>query len=312
MTVAFLYPGQGSQRPGMLHTLPASPAITATLDEAAGILSRIGATDLDALDTSEVLHATTNTQLALVIAGVAAARSLTQDYGARPDFVAGHSVGAFPAAVTAGVLSFDEALEVVHLRGELMQRVCAGGGWGMGAALGLGVRDVRTLAQQVSTTDDALWIANINAPDQIVLSGTVVALQRAESAASCLGARRWQRLDLAVASHCPLQEPVAARLAEYLAGVPRRPQQVAYLSNLRGRRIRGNGEAVLDDLAWSVAHPVQWYDVMSVIGELGATHAIQMPPGQVLARLLPDAAPATRPIALDGSGFGRVVQAYRR
>ncbi|WP_371658164.1 ACP S-malonyltransferase [Streptomyces sp. NBC_00280] len=312
MTVAFLYPGQGSQRPGMLHTLPASPAITATLDEAAGVLSRTGATDLDALDTSEALHATMNTQLALVIAGVAAARSLTQDHGVRPDFVAGHSVGAFAAAVTAGVLTFDEALEVVHLRGELMQRVCGGGEWGMGAVLGLGVRDVRTLTQQVSTTDDGLWIANINAPDQIVLSGTAVALQRAESAARGLGARRWQRLDVAVASHCPLQEPVAARLAGYLAGVPRRPQQVPYLSNLRGRRIRGNAEAVLDDLARSVAHPVQWYDAMRVIGELGATHAIQMPPGQVLARLLPDAAPATRPIALDGSEFGRVVQAYRR
>ncbi|MFJ9381328.1 ACP S-malonyltransferase [Streptomyces sp. NPDC101455] len=312
MTTAFLYPGQGSQRPGMLHALPASPAITRTLDEAAGVLSRIGATGLDSLNTSVALHATTNTQLALVIAGVAAARALTQDHGLHPDFVAGHSVGAFAAAVTAGVLTFDEALEVVHLRGELMQRVCAGGEWGMGAVLGLSVREVRTLVQQVSTKDDCLWIANINAPDQIVLSGAVVALRLAESAAPGLGARRWQRLDVAVASHCPLQEPVAARLAGYLADVPRRRQQVPYLTNVRGRRIREDTEAVLDDLARSVARTVRWYDAMRVIGELGATHAVQMPPGRILARLLPDAAPATRPIAVDESGLGRVMQAWGR
>ncbi|MBZ3900361.1 ACP S-malonyltransferase [Streptomyces griseiscabiei] len=312
MSLAFLYPGQGSQRPGMLHALPTSPEVAETLGEAATALHRIGARDPDTLDTPEALRVTTYTQLALLIAGVAAARVLTEEHGLRPDLVAGHSVGAFAAAVTAGVLTFEEAIGAVHLRGELMRRVCADGQWGMAAVLGLGARDARTLTERVSTADDPLWVANVNAADQIVLSGTATALGRAESAAPGLGARRWKRLEVTVASHCPLQEPVAERLAGHLTGVPRRPQRVPYLTNVRGRRVREDAAAVLDDLARSVARPVRWYDATRVLAELGVTRAVQMPPGRVLARLMQAAAPGTRPIALDDAGIEQVLRTCSR
>ena len=122
MSLAFLYPGQGSQRPDMLRALPASPAVTRTLDEAALELDHTRwPAGLDDLDTAEALQSTTNVQLALLISGVAAARALTDDRGLVPAFVAGHSVGAFAAAVTAGVLTFAEAMSAVRLRGDLMR-----------------------------------------------------------------------------------------------------------------------------------------------------------------------------------------------
>ena len=109
---------------------------------------------LDVLDSAEALQSTTNVQLALLISGVAAARALTDDRGLVPAFVAGHSVGGFAAAVTAGVLTFAEAVAAVRLRGDLMQQKCSSGQWGMAAVLGLRLTAVSALADRVTTPDE--------------------------------------------------------------------------------------------------------------------------------------------------------------
>lgn len=312
MSVTFLYPGQGAQRPGMLRALPSSPAVTSTLDQAAAELDHMRwPGSLDDLDTVDALRSTTNAQLALLIAGVAAARALTDDSGVIPDFVAGHSVGAWAAAVTAGVLTFAEAMVAVRLRGDLMQQACSTGHWGMAAVIGLPSSTVRALADRVSTPGDPLWVANINAADQIVVSGTTTALERARGASRQAGARRWELLDVTIASHGPLQAPTAARLAAQLASVPRRTQRAAYLTNTRGRRVRSDSAAVVDDLAQAVARPVQWYDAMRLMIELGATLAIQLPPGHTLVSLLP-AEPGIDAIALDDNGIDQAVAAWER
>ena len=131
MSLAFLYPGQGSQRPDMLRALPASPAVTRTLDEAALELDHTRwPAGLDDLDTAEALQSTTNVQLALLISGVAAARALTDDRGLVPAFVAGHSVGAFAAAVTAGVLTFAKPCRRYGARrSDAAGLRAVGGGW---------------------------------------------------------------------------------------------------------------------------------------------------------------------------------------
>lgn len=313
MSVAFLYPGQGDQRPGMLRALPASPAAAKTLEEAAAELDyarRPGG--LDNLDSGDGLRSTTNVQLTLLILGVAAARAVTDDHGLIPDFVAGHSVGAFAAAVTAGVLTLGEAMAAVRLRGDLMQQVCTTRRWGMAAVLGLGATAVRALADRVSTPDDPVWVANINAADQIVVSGTTIALERANAAARQAGAHRWELLDVTIASHCPLQAPTAARVAVQLAHVPHRTQRVAYFTNTRGRRVRDDSAAVLDDLAQAVALPVQWYSSMRLMWELGARCGIQMPPGHTLAALAADSTPGMRLFALDEVGIQRAAAACAR
>jgi malonate decarboxylase epsilon subunit len=284
--IAFLYPGQGAQRAGMLANLPDSAATRSTLEEAAELLQAIGS-----LDGAEALASTTNAQLALLICGVATARTLTDEQGVSPDVVAGHSVGAFAAAVGAGVLTFPEAVEAVRLRGDWMARACASGHWGMAALTGLRLRAVRDLVNS-EAADDKLWIANINAVDQVVLGGTVAALDNARQAARRAGARRFEMLDVAVASHGPLQHDTARVVAQRLSMTPHRGQRAAYMTNVGARRIRDDPVAVLDDLATAVAHPVRWLDIMRLLPELGVVATIEMPPGDVLSRLVTATTPA--------------------
>lgn len=298
-SLAFLYPGQGSQEPGMLRALPNSHAAQQTIEEAEATLGGI-----DDLGSAAALESTTKSQLALLICGVAAARTFAQDYHVSPGFVAGHSVGAFAAAVTAGVLTLPEALIAVRQRGELMGRACASGQWGMAAVIGLRLQAVRNLLAAVDADSDDLWIANLNSADQVVLAGTAAALDMARQAARHAGARSCETLDVHVASHGPVQCGTARALAAHLAGIPARTQTAAYFSNVGARRIRDDPRAVLDDLANSVAHPVRWYDIARVLPEYGVTTAVQMPPGHVLSHLMSAAAPDVAVFSAADDGFG--------
>jgi malonate decarboxylase epsilon subunit len=293
----------------MLHTLPASPAVTDTLAEAQAVLTDLGVAG--DLDTVAALRDTTDVQIALVIAGAACARALTRDHGLTPAFVAGHSVGAFAAAVAADVLTLREALVAVRLRGDLMRAACEGRDWGMGAVTGLPTAAALRLAEETATADDPLWVANVNSATQTVLSGTAAALTAAADAAKGLGARSFDLLDVSVASHCPLQDETARRVAEHLADVPDRTPTARYLTNVRGRSV-GTAVQVVDDLANAVAHPVQWYDATRLMAELGATCAVQMTPGRVLAQLLTSAVPSMTAIALSDSDFESVAVTARR
>ncbi|MDT5009238.1 MAG: malonate decarboxylase epsilon subunit [Mycobacterium sp.] len=306
MSLAFLFPGQGSQRPNMLSALPDSPATAAVLDEFRSRQPGLGLAE--DIDSPTALTETTNVQIALLVAGVGCARALVDDYGLTPMFVAGHSVGAFAAAVTAGVLTFAEALEAVAVRGRLMQQACAGGTWGMAALTGLSVRAAAQLAEGVSTDDDPIWVASVNAETQTVLSGTAAGLEKAGMAA---GAAAYESLNVPVASHCPLQSGAAERLATHLEQLPRRTPTARYLTNTRGRAVM-SADVILDDLAKAVAHPVQWFDAMRLLPELGATCAIEIPPGHVLTRLLAGAAPLVTTLSVDDDGIGTVLARARQ
>jgi malonate decarboxylase epsilon subunit len=303
MSLAFLFPGQGSQRPNMLSALPDSPAIAAVLHEFHSQCTVLGLPE--DIDSSAALTATINVQIALLVAGVGCARALTEDYGLAPKFVAGHSVGAFAAAVTAGVLTFTEALAAVALRGRLMQEACANGAWGMAALTGLSARAAAQLADEISTEDDPVWVANVNGTTQTVVSGTAAGLAKAAYAAEAAGATDYEMLNVPVASHCPLQAGTADRLAAHLAQLPRRTPTARYLTNSRGRAV-STADMILDDLAQAVAHPVQWYNAMRLLPELGTACAIETPPGHVLTRLLVSAAPTVTALSVDDDGIGAV------
>ena len=303
--IAFLYPGQGAQYAGMLANLPDSAATRQTLEEAAELLPAIGE-----LDTAEALTSTTNAQLALLICGVATARTLADEHGLRLDMVAGHSVGAFAAAVGAGVLTFPEAVAAVRLRGDSMARACVSGQWGMAALTGLRLRVVRDLVN-AEAADDNLWIANINSVDQVVLGGTVAALDNARQAARRAGARRFEMLDVAVASHGPLQRETARAMAQHLSTIPHRSQRAAYMTNVGARRIRDDPAAVLDDLATAVAHPVRWFDIVRLLPELGVTATVEMPPGDVLSRLVTATTPALSVFSVTDDELGPIAARLR-
>lgn len=295
MSVALLFPGQGAQQPHMLEALPDSPAARRVVAEARAL---IGDVDLYG-------HDTVATQLALVIAGVACGRALIDDGGVSVGFVAGHSVGAFSAAVVAEVLSLHDALTTVHQRALSMAAVCRDGHWGMAAVLGLAPAAARALAR------DDVWVANINSATQTVFAGSVAALGDLEDRARQAGARAVERLDVEIASHGPLQQPTAETVARSLDSVAVSIPKAKYISNVGGRSL-GTAAAVCDDLARSVARPVRWYDGVRLMAELGVTCTVEAIPGHTLSRLVAGTARAVTTLTLSEDGFTNSVARARR
>jgi malonate decarboxylase epsilon subunit len=294
MSVAFLFPGQGSQAPGMLHTLPDHPDITSTLDEASAILGR----DVKDLDSAEALKSTISVQLALLTAGVATARALATE-GVHAEAVAGLSVGAFAAAVHSGVASFPQAIELVQQRAEMMVELYPTG-YGLAAIIGLTEGQVSALVEKTHTADTPIYVANINAPRQIVIAGSDEGMAKVLEAAGKSGARKAERLQVSVPSHCPLLEPVAAALRTTLAGMELERPRVIYVGNVKARALRV-AAAVAEDLAANIAHAVRWYDATTVLEELGCRLFLELPPGHVLSDLAREAFPEVRTLALGQS-----------
>jgi malonate decarboxylase epsilon subunit len=295
MSVAFLFPGQGSQRPGMLHELPDHPVARELISEAAGVLGR----DVLDLDTPEALGSTVATQLALLVAGATVARVLVEE-GGGADFATGHSIGAFAAAVAAGALAYPDALRLVDLRARAMEEAYPEG-YGMGVIVGLDERMVSRLAAETGTAKTPVYAANVNAPLQVGISGADDALERVLGLAREHGAHRARRLAVPTPSHTPLMAPVAARLESALADVRIDPPGIPYLSNVGGRALR-DPEEIRADLARSVERPVRWHDATSLLFELGVRLFVELPPGRVLTDLATVAFPEARAIAVADAG----------
>jgi malonate decarboxylase epsilon subunit len=307
MTVAFLFPGQGSQSAGLLRQLPQHAEVTRTIQEASAVLGR----DVGALDNAEALRSTAAVQETLLIAGVATARALMAEQ-VHPAAVAGMSVGAFGAAVACGTLSFAEALGLVQVRGELMERAFPTG-FGLAAIEGLNEVQVEGIVERTRTENLPVYVSNINAPRQIVVAGSDAALAAVTAQARQQGARRAERLAVSVPSHCPLLQPVADRLEQLMARLPLRPPALTYVSN-RGGRALYDAEAIRRDLATNVAHPVRWYDALAVLRELGAKLFLEMTPGHVSTHLVAELFPEVRAVSLADQGlhYATVVAAHHR
>jgi malonate decarboxylase epsilon subunit len=295
MGVAFLFPGQGSQYPGMLHQLPEHSAVNQTINEASELLKE----DVLSFDTEEKLQSTVSVQLSLLIASVATARAL-QTEGAEADMVAGHSVGAFGAAVIAGALDFKDALSLVKKRGELMEQAYPIG-FGMGVVLGLSERNLLSIMNDLPS-DALLYLANLNSPDQITITGEVSSIKQLFQAAQSKGARKVHLLNVSVPSHCPLLQTVSVELEKHLQGVSLKEPSIPYAGNRTARALR-NAHAIREDLALSISNPVRWYDATSVLFELGARLFIEMAPGHTLTVLTRSSFPAARSLSVSDNGL---------
>jgi malonate decarboxylase epsilon subunit len=278
MSVLFTFPGQGAQKPGMLHALPDHPETRRTLDEAAIALGRAPL----ALDSAAALASTVAVQLCLLIAGVAAARVLASQ-GARPQMVAGLSIGAWPAAVVAGVIAFSDAVKLVELRATLMETAYPAG-YGMTVIGGLTRQQLEPLITHVHSPDLPVYIANLNAPRQLVIAGRDEAMAAVGRLAAHGGATSVERIAVPVPSHCELLAPQAAQLAEAVARVPLARPQCVFVSSSTARALF-DGPRIGADLAANMARPVRWYDTVRHAYERGARLAIEMPPGAVLSKL---------------------------
>lgn len=278
MRTVLLFPGQGAQRAGMLSELPDHAAVRETRARAAEVLGQ----DWRALESAEALERPMAAQLALLITGVATARMLAAE-GARVDAVLGQSVGAFPAAVAAGSLGFDDALRLVRRRASHMARLYPAG-FGMVAIVGLPARRVATLVDG-ARQGEPLYLSNDNAPLQQVIAGADGALERASQAALAAGARKVERLHVATPSHCPLLDPVAEELSSAMHAVELNRPFLVYASASRARVIT-EPVAIGEDLARNVAQRVRWREATEMLVERGAAVFLQAPPGSVLTDLM--------------------------
>jgi malonate decarboxylase epsilon subunit len=299
MSIAFLVPGQGSQFPGMLHHLLDHPAVERTLDEVSSVLG----SDVRGLDSEAALESTVAVQLVLLTSGVATATALLEK-GVQPAVVCGLSVGAFAAAVVADALSLEDAVKLVKLRAEKMIELYPTG-YGLSAIIGLTETQVVNIIQAVST--DQVFLANINAPQQMVIAGSDSGMDRVLVQARRKGARKAERLDVSVPSHCPLLQSVADLLQQQISTLRLRKPKFAYIGNVNARAMRVP-ELIASDLANNIAHGVRWHDATTVARELGCNLFLEMPPGHVLTDLAKENLPGVNALAVEKDVLPRVLR----
>jgi malonate decarboxylase epsilon subunit len=278
VSVLFTFPGQGAQHPGMLHALPDHPETRRTLDEARIVLGR----DPLELDSAQALQSTLAVQLCLLLAGVAMARVLAA-HGARPQMVAGLSIGAYPAAVAAEALDFADAVRLVALRGRLMEEAYPSG-YGMTALTGLLRKQLDPLIAQVHSAQRPVYLANLNAARQLVIAGSDEAMAAVGALALAAGAQRAERLAVSVPSHCELFAREAQQMAAAFREVALRRPRLVYISSSSARALF-DAQRIGQDLAANMACPVLWFDTVRHAWERGARLAVEMPSGSVLTKL---------------------------
>jgi [acyl-carrier-protein] S-malonyltransferase len=278
--LAMVFPGQGSQSPGMLAAYGDMPVIREVLAEASDVLGQDIA-KLVAEGPAEELNKTVNTQPVMVTAGYAAYRAWLELGGRVPEVVAGHSLGEYTALVAAGALSFAQALPLVRLRAQAMQEAVPAGVGGMAALLGLDDQAAREACAEAAQ-GEVVEAVNFNSPGQIVIAGHAAAVQRAIVAAKARGAKRAIALPVSAPFHSSLMAPAALRLKDVLASVQVLAPRIPVIHNIDAQ-VRSDPAAIKDALVAQADHAVLWTDCIKAMAESGVTHVYECGPGKVLA-----------------------------
>lgn len=282
-SLAFVFPGQGSQAVGMLAELGAQHAvIRETFAEASAALGY----DLWALTQegpAELLNQTDKTQPAILAASVALWRLWRAEGGAQPAFVAGHSLGEYSALVAAGSLAFADAVKLVELRGQLMQQAVPAGQGGMAAILGLDDDTVRAACAEAAQAE-VVSAVNFNAPGQVVIAGSATAVERAIEACKARGAKRAMALPVSVPSHCALMRPAAEKFAAAVEAIDWQLPQIAIVQNTSAQ-VPVDLAVLKRDLLEQLYSPVRWVESVVLLAERGVTELVECGPGKVLSGL---------------------------
>jgi len=283
MSLAFVFPGQGSQSVGMLAALAdAYPSVRATYDEASTALG-YDLWTIVASGPEEKLNQTEITQPAMLSAGVAVWRTWQADHGPQPIVMAGHSLGEYSALVCAGALAFADAVKLVADRGRYMQEAVPAGQGGMAAIVGLDDDQVRTLCEQ-NANGDVLSPVNFNSPGQVVIAGTATAVARAVENAKAAGAKLAKLLPVSVPSHCGLMHPAAERMRERLGQLSINTPRIPVLHNVHVRN-ETSPDGIREALVRQIESPVRWVETVQQMTASGVTRIIECGPGKVLAGL---------------------------
>jgi [acyl-carrier-protein] S-malonyltransferase len=283
MSLAFVFPGQGSQSIGMMSALArVSPLIEATFAEASGVLGY----DLWRRcqdGPAELLNSTECTQPAMLTAGVATYRLWRERGGAQPRLMAGHSLGEFTALAASGTLEFKTAVDLVKYRGELMQSAVPPGQGAMAAILGLEDLDIEEACHQAAQ-DEVVEAVNYNAPGQVVIAGTAAAVARAIEIATAKGARRALALPISVPAHSSLMQPAAEQLRVRLENTALTPAAGIAVYGV-DVKTHTSPESIRAGLVKQLYTPVYWAATVRTMIAAGATQIVECGPGKILTGL---------------------------
>lgn len=283
MTLAFVFPGQGSQSIGMLNALSAENSqVSETFAEASQALG-YDLWQIVEQGPEDRLNQTEVTQPAMLTAGVAVWRVWRAHGGATPAYMAGHSLGEYTALVCAGALTFADAVRLVADRGRFMQEAVPAGQGGMAAILGLDDEAVRRVCEEAAG-GEVLEAVNYNSPGQVVIAGSAAAVARGAQRAKAAGAKRAVILPVSVPSHCRLMHPAAEQLAARLREVEIRTPVVPVLHNVHVQS-ETTADAIREALVRQVESPVRWVETIEKLVASGIDRIIECGPGKVLAGL---------------------------
>lgn len=319
MTTAFLFPGQGSQAPGMLSSLADRPEVADLLATADRVLGEPLSTMI-AEGPAEALALTANTQPAMLVAGLACYRAWRAAGGPAPAYMAGHSLGEYTALAAAGAFEVDEAIALVRLRANAMQQAVPVGSGAMAAILGLSDDQVRQACTEAveagraagaATATEVVEPANFNAPSQIVIAGHKAAVERACEAAKALGAKRAVLLPVSAPFHSSLLAPAGEVLEGALVEVTLRTPEVPVINNV-DVAIETDPARIRDALVRQASSPVRWVELIQALSAKGVTRFIEFGPGKVLSGLVKRIAPgATIDAVHDAASLERVLAATK-
>ena len=303
MSVAFVFPGQGSQAVGMGHDLyETSPAARAIFDQADATLG-FALAQLCFIGPEATLTATEYAQPALLTVGTALLAALAEGASESqqaadsiaPAFVAGHSLGEYAALVAAHALDFPTALRLVQRRGALMATADDGG---MAAIIGMEEAALEVVCNEASTEGAPVVIANYNAPGQLVISGAAAAVERAMALAKARGARRALPLKVSAAFHSPLMRMAADGLAEAIHAAPISDARVPVVGNVLAKPLIAAAE-IRRELTEQVTAPVRWIASVRAMADAGVDTFVEIGPGAVLTGLIKRIAPDARLININ-------------
>ncbi|MFT4634971.1 MAG: [acyl-carrier-protein] S-malonyltransferase [Arenicella sp.] len=284
MSFSIIFPGQGSQAIGMMGELAAKHSLVKDLFVEASDTLGVDLWAMTQEGPIELLSQTENTQPALLTAGVAAWRVWNHLGGQAPKIMAGHSLGEYTALVAAGSLSFTDAVALVRDRGRYMQQAVPAGEGGMAAIIGLDDKQVIRVCAEIAG-DDVLQAVNFNAPGQVVIAGSLAAIERAAPAMKAAGAKRALPLPVSIPAHCSLMSPASTRLAERLAGIEVSVPKIPVLHNCNVQ-IAQNAEQVKANLVSQLDSPVRWVESVVTMHQQGVDSFIESGPGKVLGGMV--------------------------
>ena len=289
MTLAIVFPGQGSQSVGMMKGFAGEPVVERTFREA-GALAGVDYWAMVNDGPPEALNQTVNTQPLMLVAGVACWRAWRAKGGPTPAWLAGHSLGEYSALVASGAMRFEDALPLVRLRAQSMQDAVPEGTGGIAAILGLDESALQAVCAEAAQ-GEVLEPANLNSPGQVVIAGHRAAVERGMALAKQKGAKLAKMLPMSAPSHCSLMKPAAQILRERLAAIDIRKPAIPVIHN-RFVESFDDPARIRDALVEQLYNPVRWIETVQLLGRKGVKRVVECGPGKVLTglgkRIVPD------------------------